>query len=46
MTRNNADSGYLTREELKLANEALARTAKEYRATQTPQPATPMDDAW
>lgn len=47
MARNNVDSSYLTREELKMANEALARTAKKYRATQpTPQPATPMDDAW
>ncbi len=47
MVRNNADSSYLTQSELKMANQALARTAKKYRATQpTPQPATPMDDAW
>lgn len=47
MTRNNADSGYLTSKELKMANEALKVTSKIVRATlPTPKPQTPMEDAW
>lgn len=47
LTRTNADSGYMTEKELKLANAALARVKQHVRATlPTPRPQTPMDDAW
>lgn len=47
ITRNNADSEYLTKDEIKLANDALAKVSKMVRATMpTPRPQTPMEDAW
>lgn len=47
MTRNNADAEYMTKAEMKLANEALARVSKMVRATlPTPRPQTPTEDAW
>lgn len=45
MTRNNADSGYLTRDEIELADIELAKLSKVVRATM-PSPQTPCDDAW
>lgn len=47
MTRVNADGAYMTSEEIKMADAALKRLKKEYRhSIPSPQPQTPMEDAW
>lgn len=47
MTRINADSGYLTQDEIKMADKALAGVSKIVRASMpSPQPQTPCEDAW
>lgn len=47
MTRINADGAYMTKEEIEMADAALAKLAKAVRATlPSPQPQTPCEDAW
>lgn len=47
MTRINADGAYMTKEEIEMADVAMAKLAKTVRATlPSPQPQTPCDDAW